>query len=454
MTAFQWRCALSERLSWVVLSALLSWMPTAGAQGLGSAATFGVLAGSTVTNTGSTIITGNLGVSPGSAITGFPPGVVVPPGVIHAADAVAAQAQADLTTAYNAAASTPTTVDLTGVNLGGLTLTPGVYGFSSSAQLTGTLTLDAQGNPNALFLFKVGSSLGAASGASVVVVNGGTGCNAYWQVGTSATIGTGASFAGNILALASITLNTGSTLQGSALARNGAVTLNGNNVTVCPSAPPVVCPQVTLSPTTLPPGVSGAPYAQLITATGGTGPYTYSISSGTLPPGLSLNAATGAITGTPTSFGTFDFIVTALDANGCPGTRPYEIIVAAPSCPAITLTPTTLPSGPVGVGYSSFVTGTGGVAPYSYAVSAGALPTGLTLGAGTGVINGTPSAIGIFTFTITASDLNSCPGSRQYVIVVADRLPASQPVPTLSDAGLGLLTLLLAVVAMRRRARV
>ena len=141
---------------------------------LGTAGNFAVLAGSTVTNTGSSVIDGgDVGVSPGSAITGFPPGIMTPPFTTHAADAAAAQAQSDLTTAYNAAAGLTPTQDLTGQDLGGLTLTPGVYFFSSSAQLTGTLTLNDQGDPNAQFVFQIGSTLTTASNSSVVTINGG-----------------------------------------------------------------------------------------------------------------------------------------------------------------------------------------------------------------------------------------------------------------------------------------
>ena len=199
---------------------------------LGTSQSFSVLGGSTVTNTGSSVITGNLGVSPGSAVTGFPPGIVAA-GAIHAGDATAAQAQSDLTTAYNVAAGMPCGVDLTGQNLGGLTLTPNVYCFTSSAALTGTLTLNLQGNPNAFFLFKIGSTLTTASASSVVLTNsGGATCpsNLFWQVGSSATLGTGSSFGGNILALTSITMTTGAGLNGRALARNGAVTLDTNTV--------------------------------------------------------------------------------------------------------------------------------------------------------------------------------------------------------------------------------
>jgi type VI secretion system secreted protein VgrG len=212
---------------------------------LGTASTFSVLGGSTVTNTGPTVITGKLGVAPGSAVTGFPPGVVTG-GAIHAADATAAHAQSDLTAAYNTAAGTPCNADLTGQDLGGKVLTPGVYCFASSAALTGTLTLNMLNDPNAVFLFKIGSTLTTASGSSVLLVNsGGAGCatNLNWQVGSSATFGTGSAFKGNVLALTSITATTGSNVDGRLLARNGAVTLDSNTITLCnafvpPGGPP------------------------------------------------------------------------------------------------------------------------------------------------------------------------------------------------------------------------
>ncbi|UZR29791.1 IPTL-CTERM sorting domain-containing protein [Methylococcus mesophilus] len=206
---------------------------------LGVAQSFAVLGGSTVTNTGPTAVTGDLGVSPGSAITGFPPGSVT--GTVHAADAVALTAQNDVTTAYNTLAGEGVNVDLTGVDLGGLTLTPGVYHFATSAQLTGTLTLDAQNDPDAVFVFQMGSTLTTASNSAVVLINGAQNCNVFWQVGSSATLGTTTAFAGNILSLASITLTTGATLSGRALARNGAVTMDTNTVAVanCAVTPPI-----------------------------------------------------------------------------------------------------------------------------------------------------------------------------------------------------------------------
>lgn len=226
---------------------------------LGNADSFAVLAGQTVTNTGSTVITGNLGVWPGNSVTGFPPGIVN--GTIYAGDAVAQNAQSSLTTAYNTAAGLPFNVNLTGQDLGGLTLTAGVYHFDSSAQLTGTLTLNAQGDPNAFFLFQIGSTLTTASNSSVVFINGGEGDNVFWQVGSSGTLGTDTTFAGNILALTSITLDTSATIGcGRALARNGAVTLDTNVISIdtngCETGPPVPEPSTFLF---LAIGLIGAP---------------------------------------------------------------------------------------------------------------------------------------------------------------------------------------------------
>lgn len=223
--------------------------------GLGTASSFAVLGGSTVTNTGPSVVNGDLGVSPGSAVVGFPPGTVN--GTIHAADAGAAQAQSDLTIAYDDAAGRACTVSLTGQDLGGLTLTDGTYCYSSSAQLTGTVTLDAQGNPSAVFIFQIGSTLTTASASSVNLINGAQACNVFWQVGSSATLGTTTAFRGNILALTSISLTTGATIvDGRALARNGAVTMDTNVITQATCAPPPATP----SPTASAP-VSAAPAA-------------------------------------------------------------------------------------------------------------------------------------------------------------------------------------------------
>jgi Ice-binding-like/PEP-CTERM motif len=221
----------SRGVRWLALSFLLLPLLVLSAYAdsinLGTAGSYAVLAGSTVTNTGSSVLTGNLGVWPGTAVTGFPPGMVTG-GTIHAGDAAAAKAQGDLTTAYNAAMGLSPTATLTGKDLGNMVLTPGVYFFASSAQLTGTLTLNNLGNPNAVFVFQIGSTLTTASGSAVVFTSS-LDKNVFWQVGSSATLGTTTKFEGNILALTSITLNNGASIGcGSALARNGAVTLNNN----------------------------------------------------------------------------------------------------------------------------------------------------------------------------------------------------------------------------------
>lgn len=195
---------------------------------MGTAASYAVLGGTTVTNTGPSLLSGDLGVSPGSAVTGFPPGKVIH-GTTHAADAAAAQAQRDLTTAFNDAAgrSPSSTV---GADLGGRRLSPGVY-KGPTLGLTGTLTLDAHGNPSAVFVFQAGSTLITASSSKVALVNGAAACNVFWEVGSSATLGTNSVFVGSVLALTSVSATTGASVTGRLLARNGAVTLDTNTIT-------------------------------------------------------------------------------------------------------------------------------------------------------------------------------------------------------------------------------
>jgi Ice-binding-like len=217
--------------------------PDATAQdvNLGTANNFAVLAYSAVSSTGNTVITGgNIGLYPDtlSSVTGFnPPGIVNAPGIIEAANGDTLQAKNDLTTAYNQAAGLAPNSNLTGQDLGGLTLTPGVYFFSSSAGLTGQLTLNDLGNPDAVFVFQIGSTLTTASGSSVVTINDPStpGISVFWQIGSSATLGTGTDFVGNILAQASITDNGGSTVEGRLLAETGAVTLNDTIIDVPPA---------------------------------------------------------------------------------------------------------------------------------------------------------------------------------------------------------------------------
>jgi hypothetical protein len=241
--------ALRPFTLFTLAAALLCGVSTLGAQtALGTAQPFGVLGASTVTNTGPTTVVGDIGVSPGTSLTTT--GGLTVTGTTHVADATAAQAQRDAAAAYGVFAGLPVTSDLTGQDLGGMTLTPGVYSFQSSAQLTGNLFLDFLGSSDAQFVFQIGSTLTTASGSSILGLDGLFGPNVFFQVGSSATLGTTTAFRGSILANQSITLNTGATIDcGRAIALNGAVTMDHNVVsTVCAAAVPVT---TTPEPSTL-----------------------------------------------------------------------------------------------------------------------------------------------------------------------------------------------------------
>jgi type VI secretion system secreted protein VgrG len=210
---------------------------------LSSSANYSVLAGSTVTNTGNSVLNRGLGLHPGTSITGFPPGLVQ--GTVDATNAVALQAKNDLTTAYNNAAGRSLTAS-TEADLANKTLPGGVYAASSkgSLLLNGTLTLDGEGNPNSVFIFQTDSTLTTGSGSNVSLINGAQECNVFWQIGSSATLGSGSVFAGNILAQTSITVTSSVTVHGRALAQTGAVTLDNDtftgptcNLSAAPAAP-------------------------------------------------------------------------------------------------------------------------------------------------------------------------------------------------------------------------
>jgi hypothetical protein len=211
-------------------------------------------------------------------------------------------------------------------DIGGTTILPGVYCNATSVGITGTVTLNGNGDPNAVFIFQIGSTLTTAAGNSAVALIGGAvASNVFWQVGSSATLGTNTTFSGTIMAQASVTVTTGAALNGRALARTGAVTLANNTIAV--GAPPGAGPSVTCA---YPNGEVGIAYSSSLVASGGTPPYTYSISTGSLPPGLTLNPSTGAITGSPTAAGSFPYTAKVVDAASASATSSCGPLIIAP----------------------------------------------------------------------------------------------------------------------------
>jgi uncharacterized repeat protein (TIGR01451 family) len=442
---------------------------------LGSAGTFTALAGSTVTNTGPTIVNGDVGVSAGSAVTGFPPGTVVG-GAIHAADGPAALAQLDLTTAYNNAAGRNVAPVTVAGDLGGLTLAPGLYKSTSTLGITGVLRLDGGGNPNAVWIFQVASALTTASGSQIILQGGAQAANIFWQVGSSATLGTTSIFNGTIMAQASVSIATGAALNGRALARTGAVSLDSNTA-INPGPPTVGAPPAALSVACpLANAVAGSPYNSLIAATGGTPPYGFS-TTGALPGGLVLNSATGSITGTPTG-ATATFLANATDAASGSASRSCTITVAAASAD-LSITKT----GPATAGSNSDITYTisvsnAGPNSASSVVVSDVLPAGLTFVSATpsqGSCSGTTTvtcSLGTMNLSASATislvahtpiNFSSFSNTATVSSATADPTPANNTstastapaatIPTLSTLGIGLLTLLLAgfgVVALRR----
>ena len=213
-----------------ILHALAFVTTSNAAIDLGSAATYGVLGAADVTNTGVTTVDGSVGVYPGTSITGFPPGVAT--GVYSYGDPVAAAAQADAATAYGAATGLPCGTDLTGQDLGGMVLLPGVYCFATSAPLTGLLILDDNAEIDAQWVFQIGSTLTTATGSAVTLLNGAQPCGITWAVGSSATLGTGTAFAGDVIAMASISVDTDVTSQGGLYALTGGVTLIMDTISI------------------------------------------------------------------------------------------------------------------------------------------------------------------------------------------------------------------------------
>jgi hypothetical protein len=318
----------SARRALVIAAGLLTTFamvaPASAAEapvGLGTAGSFAVIGGSTVTNTGPSVISGDVGLSPGSSVTGFPPGIVNN-GVTHVANGEANQAQSDLVTAYNDAAGRAPTASVS-ADLGGQTLVGGVY-VGSTLGITGTLTLDAQGDPDTVFIFQVASTLITASSSSVSLIGGAQACNVYWQVGSSATLGTGSAFVGTVMALTSVTANTGATIQGRLLARNGAVTLDTNTINRPSCAAPTTTTTTggTTTDTTGSDGTTGTTGSDGTTGTTGSdGTTTVTGNTGdrTTATGNTGDRTTTGGTGSRTTTGSLAYTGTALTLTAIAG---------------------------------------------------------------------------------------------------------------------------------------
>jgi uncharacterized repeat protein (TIGR01451 family) len=343
---------------------------------LGTAASFAILAGTPdVFNTGPSVVIGDLGIHPGIAVTGFPPGTVI--GAQHAGDAVALQAKNDLTNAYTVLAGEPCPPShALGPDLSGLTLAPGVYCFTSTALLTvnATLTLDAQGDPGAEFIFQVGSALTVQSGATVSMINGGSFCNVFWKVGSSATVGTNADFVGNIVALTDVSLQTGANVFGRALARNGRVTLDDNHITNggCAGAAPVATPTLAkaFDPATI--NAGGVSTLTITLSSSNASPATGAAFTDTLPGGVTIDASPSA-------------------TNTCGG-----VLSATAGSSALALTGGTIPGG------SSATPGVCTVTVHVTATTAGSHVNTLPIGALT-TSNGDNATEASATLTVPAS---------------------------------------------------
>jgi hypothetical protein len=314
---------------------------------LGAAGAFAVIGATTVTNTGASTVTGDLGLSQGTAVTGFPPGVISG-GTLHAADAAAAQGHADLAAAYTDAVGRAPAVPILG-DLGGVTLTPGVYAAGALA-LTGTLTLDAQGNPSAVFILQAGSTLITAAGSQVTLAGGAQPCNVFWQVGSSATLGASSLLTGTILASTSISMGDGVTIAGRALARDAAVTMINDTVVAAQcttsmsnTAPPITAFSAKLTGRNQSVNTPVGAWS-VIDARGSTPGYSVTVSAS--PP--TVNGSTSAA-GTGASLTLIPSTATAANFNP-PSTAPFA--EAAPQI--LGTTATTIENAPAGTGHGEW----------------------------------------------------------------------------------------------------
>jgi hypothetical protein len=290
---------------------------------LGSARSFAVLGGSRVTSSGATILAGNAGVSPGASVDGISASNFVIGGVFTN-DGLARSAQRDQTDAYEELDDLPCGTTLPSA-LAGRILEPGVY-CAGPATLSGRLTLDAGGDPNAVWIFKV-DSLTTEPSSAVDIVNGGKDGNVFWRIAGAVALGANTYFIGNVLAQSDIGAGSGVSVAGRLLSHNGAVSLRDSSVTIC-------CEVLTMLPRMVPGGTVGTAYAQTLAVIGGTPPYTFAAVAGQLPPGIVLSAR-GALSGVAAADGTFRVAIVVTDSEGISCIRVYAISI----CRTITLSP-------------------------------------------------------------------------------------------------------------------